>query len=91
MYMYIFIYAHIHIYIHICTYICIYILSGYIAFFALMLSIGYEVHASPPEGTQVDWPAILTPRPSEFAAEVYYCLSLMFVLSLTFVWGGYDQ
>jgi len=44
--------------------------TGYIAFFALMLSIGYEVHASPPEGTQVDWPAILTPRPSEFAAEV---------------------
>ena len=45
-------------------------LTGYIAFFALMLSIGYEVHASPPEGTQVDWPAILTPRPSDFAKEV---------------------
>jgi len=43
---------------------------GYIAFFALMLSIGYEVDVSPPEGTQVDWPAILTPRPAEFAAEV---------------------
>lgn len=26
---------------------------GYIAFFALMLSIGYEVQAHPPEGTQV--------------------------------------
>ena len=35
-----------------------------------MLSIGYEVQASPPEGTQVDWPAILTKSPAEFAAEV---------------------
>jgi len=43
---------------------------GYIAFFALMLSIDYEVMTSPPEGTQVDWPAILTPRPSEFVEEV---------------------
>ena len=44
--------------------------AGYIAFFALMLSIGYEVQTHPPEGTQVDWPAILTPRPSDFAKEV---------------------
>ena len=35
-----------------------------------MLSIGYEVQTHPPEGTQVDWPAILTPRPSDFAKEV---------------------
>ena len=27
--------------------------EGYMAFFALMLSIGYEVEVSPPEGTQV--------------------------------------
>ena len=30
-----------------------YLSPGYIAFFALMLSIGYEVQAHPPEGTQV--------------------------------------
>jgi hypothetical protein len=32
-----------------------YLSPGYIAFFALMLSIGYEVQAHPPEGTQVLW------------------------------------
>jgi len=44
--------------------------TGYIAFFALMLSIGYEVQCSPPEGTQVDWPAILSPTPTDFVGEV---------------------
>eukprot|EP00960_Hanusia_phi_P038138 753295-Hanusia_phi.AAC.5 len=43
---------------------------GYIAFFALMLSIGFEVQTSPPEGTQVDWPAILSPTPAGFIEEV---------------------
>lgn len=36
---------------------------------ASMCGVG-QVMTSPPEGTQVDWPAILTPRPSEFVEEV---------------------
>ena len=44
--------------------------TGYIAFFALMLSVGFEVQCSPPEGTQVDWPAILSPTPMDFVNEV---------------------
>jgi hypothetical protein len=54
----------------VCVCVCVCLCAGYIAFFALMLSIGYEVQTHPPEGTQVDWPAILTPHPSEFAKEV---------------------
>ena len=50
---------------------CVCALIGYIAFFALMLSIGYEVQTHPPEGTQVDWPAFLSPRPTDFAQEVH--------------------